>query len=238
MERRLQPETVHFAQLDWQDEGVPVSRQFGDTYFSSAGGLAETRHVFLAGNGLPERFRPGFRIAELGFGTGLNLLAAWSDWLASGQTGQLSYVGFEAFPVPSSAMERVFAQWPELSELSRQLIDCWSDGWTRLKTASLDAEIIIGDARETVEAWDGDADAWFLDGFSPSRNPELWEAGLLRSVAVRTVPNGTFATFTAAGHVRRLLGASGFSVFRAPGFGRKRHMTHGWKAGPGIVTEG
>lgn len=238
MERRLQPEKDRFAQLDWQGQGVPVSRQFGDTYFSSAGGLAETRHVFLAGNRLPERFRPGFRIAELGFGTGLNLLAAWSDWLTSGQTGKLSYVGFEAFPVSSSAMERVFAQWPELSALSRQLIDCWSDGQTRLKTASLEAEIIIGDARETVEAWEGAADAWFLDGFSPSCNPELWEAGLLRSVAVRTVPNGTFATYTSAGHVRRRLGASGFSVCRAPGFGRKRHMTHGWKAGPGFAAQG
>ncbi len=229
MVRRLQPETDDFAQLDWQGDGVPVSRQFGDTYFSSAGGLAEARHVFLAGNRLPERFRPGFRIAELGFGTGLNLLAAWCDWLTSGQTGHLSYVGFEAFPVSSSAMERVFAQWPELSELSRQLIDCWSDGRTRLKTASLNAEIIIGDARKTVEAWEGAADAWFLDGFSPSCNPELWEAGLLRSVAVRTVPNGTFATYSSAGHVRRRLGASGFSVCRTPGFGSKRHMTQGWK---------
>ncbi len=236
MGRWLQSETGQFAQLDWRGNSLPVSKQFGDTYFSSSGGLAEAHHVFLRGNRLPERFRPGFRIAELGFGTGLNLLAAWNEWLTSGQSGRLSYIGFEAFPVSPSAMERVFAQWPELSELSRQMIDCWAAGRTRLETDSLDAEIVIGDARETVENWDDAADAWFLDGFSPSCNPELWEASLLRSVAVRTHPTGTFATYTSAGHVRRELAASGFTVRRAPGFGRKRHMTHGWKGGLGAET--
>ena len=229
-DRCLQSPTGQSVQIDWRDGNVPVSRHFGDSYFSAVDGLAETEHVFLRGNRLPERFRSGFRIAELGFGSGLNLLAAWNAWLTSGQSGQLSYVGFEAFPMSPSAMERVHGQWPELASLSRQLMGFWSAGQTRFKTPTLDAEIIIGDARNTVAAWTNTADAWFLDGFSPACNPELWEAELLRSVARRTAPNGTFATYTAAGHVRRNLAEAGFTVCRIPGFGRKRHMTHGRKA--------
>lgn len=87
--------------------------------------------------------------------------------------------------------------------------------------------MIIGDARHTLPAWDGVADAWFLDGFAPARNPELWEAPLLAQVAAHTAPGGTFATYTAAGAVRRALDAAGFDVARVPGYGRKRHMSRG-----------
>lgn len=217
-----------FAKLSWIGGNVPVSRTYSESYYSIGGGLGETRHVFLAGNRLPERFRSGFHIAEIGFGTGLNLLAAWKAWVDSGQTGALLYTGFEAFPVEPDDMKRAHAAWPELAEYAEQLIRASQAGQSRILTDSLKARILPGDARQTVQNWTGAADAWFLDGFSPARNPELWEPRLLQAVAARTRPGGTFATYSAAGRVRRSLKAAGFSVIRLPGYGRKRHMIRGW----------
>jgi len=210
--------------LDWRDGSIPVSRRFDDPYFSLDGGLAETRHVFLAGNRLPERFGDGFQIAELGFGTGLNLVATL---LAHRGAGHLHYTGFEAFPLPAAAMARALAAFPEAAEVTRSLVSQWAGGATTLRFRNLTATVIQGDARLTLPAWQGRADAWFLDGFAPAKNPELWTPDLLREVARHTAPGGSFATYTAAGHVRRSLAAAGFTVTRLPGFGRKRHMTGG-----------
>jgi tRNA U34 5-methylaminomethyl-2-thiouridine-forming methyltransferase MnmC len=212
------------AGLDWRDGAIPVSRRFDDPYFSLAGGLEETRHVFLAGNGLPERFRDGFRIAELGFGTGLNLMAVL---LAHRGVGQLHYTSFEAFPLPGEAIARALAAFPEVEPFARPFLDQWETGARTLHFPNLTAEIVTGDARQTLPAWAGEADAWFLDGFSPAKNPELWAPDLMAEVARHTAPGGTFATYTAAGHVRRALEAAGFTVTRQPGYGRKRHMTVG-----------
>ncbi len=211
-------------QLDWRDGGVPVSRRFDDPYFSLAGGLDETRHVFLAGNHLPERFRDGFRIAELGFGTGLNLMAVL---LAHRGAGHLHYTSFEAFPLPAAAIARALAAFPEVAPFAPLFLHQWETGARTLHFPNLTAEIIAGDARQTLPAWEGEADAWFLDGFSPAKNPELWAPDLMAEVARHTAPGGTFATYTAAGHVRRSLEAAGFTVTRQPGYGRKRHMSVG-----------
>jgi tRNA U34 5-methylaminomethyl-2-thiouridine-forming methyltransferase MnmC len=211
-------------ELDWRDGVIPVATRFDDPYFSLAGGLAETRHVFLAGNGLPGRFRDGFRIAELGFGTGLNLLATV---LAHSGPGQLHYTSFEAFPLPAAAIERALQGFADLAPILPDFLRQWSDGATTLHFPNLTATLHLGDARHTLPAWTGQADAWFLDGFSPAKNPELWAPSLMTEVARHTVPGGTFATYTAAGHVRRALTEAGFAVTRKPGFGRKRHMTTG-----------
>ncbi|GGH33792.1 tRNA U34 5-methylaminomethyl-2-thiouridine-forming methyltransferase MnmC [Cribrihabitans marinus] len=215
--------TDQHAELIWTPEGVPVSRRFDDPYFSLANGLAETRHVFLDGNDLPARFGSGFHIAELGFGSGLNMLTAWQAWEEAGQTGPLHFTSFEAFPMEPAAMARAHAQFPEISDLSRQFLDRWQGGACDL--GSLRLQVIPGDARDTLPDWSGRADAWFLDGFAPARNPELWGDALMAQVAAHTRPGGTAATYTAAGFVRRGLAAAGFEVTRAPGFGRKRHMT-------------
>ncbi|MBK5934559.1 tRNA U34 5-methylaminomethyl-2-thiouridine-forming methyltransferase MnmC [Rhodovulum imhoffii] len=215
----------HQSPILWQDNGVPVSARFDDPYFSLTDGLAETRHVFLAGNGLPGRFRAGFHIAELGFGTGLNLLAALIAWRTAGAPGRLRFTSFEAYPMPPEDMARALAAFPEASAAAAPLLSAWRAGGRRVDTADLSAEIIIGDARKTLPHWQGRADAWFLDGFSPARNPELWEPGLMAEVARHTAPGGTAATYTAAGAVRRGLAGAGFEVTRLPGFGRKRHMT-------------
>ncbi|KAF0114579.1 MAG: hypothetical protein FD150_1465 [Rhodobacteraceae bacterium] len=218
-----QPPTLP-PDLDWRDEVIPVSRKFDDPYFSLAGGLDETRHVFLAGNRLPERFRDGFHIAELGFGTGLNLLATVQ---AHRGPGHLRFTSFEAYPMPAPDMRRALQAFPELAEIAGVLLDQWASGATVLHFPNLTAQVIIGDARQTLPAWGQKADAWFLDGFSPAKNPELWTPDLLHHVARHAAPGGTFATYTAAGHVRRALAEAGFSVTRVPGFGRKRHMTVG-----------
>jgi tRNA U34 5-methylaminomethyl-2-thiouridine-forming methyltransferase MnmC len=210
--------------LDWRDGQVPVARAFDDPYFSLAGGLEETRHVFLGGNGLPDRLDEGFRIAELGFGTGLNLLATA---LAHRGPGHVRYTSFEAFPLPAPDIARALAAFPELAPIAPLFLQQWAAGATTLHFPNLTAEVILGDARQTLPAWAGQADAWYLDGFSPAKNPELWSPALMAAVARHSAPGGTFATYTAAGHVRRSLAEAGFTVDRRPGFGRKRHMTVG-----------
>ena len=215
------------AKLTWTEDQIPVSDRFDDPYYSLQNGLEETRHVFLAGNDLPARFAPGFHIAELGFGTGLNLLTAWSEWEASGQQGPLRFTSFEAFPMAPEDMQRALGAFPELHPWISRFLAHWTGRTCMLD--SLRFEVVIGDARKTLPNWDGMADAWFLDGFSPAKNPELWCADLMQDVASHTATGGTAATYTAAGFVRRGLESAGFNVTRAPGFGRKRHMTRAHK---------
>ncbi len=215
------------ATLTWREDFIPVSTRFDDPYFSLGGGLAETQHVFLGGNDLPARFQPGFHVAELGFGTGLNLLATLIAWRAAKVPGVLRYTSFEAFPMTADDMARALGAFPEALAVAGPMLDQWAAGQTDITLPDLEAEIIIGDAGETLDAWRGFADAWYLDGFSPAKNPELWTEALMRAVANHTKADGTFATYTAAGHVRRSLSDAGFAVERRAGFGRKRHMSVG-----------
>lgn len=213
--------------LDWRDGVIPVSRRFDDPYFSLNDGLAETRHVFLAGNDLPARLRPGFHVAELGFGTGLNLLA-----LHIANPGlPIRFTSFEAFPLQADEIARALDHFPQARAVAGSFLNAWGQGKTSFEIGSITAEIIIGDARQTLPGWQGFADAWFLDGFSPAKNPELWAPELMAEIAQHTAPGGSFATYSAAGHVRRSLGEAGFQVERRAGHGRKRHMTVGLLGG-------
>jgi tRNA U34 5-methylaminomethyl-2-thiouridine-forming methyltransferase MnmC len=214
-------------EIEWDATGTPVSPVYGDTYYMPGHGLGESRHVFLAGNGLPGRFRPGFHIAELGTGSGLNLIAAWAAWQDAGISGDLRYTGFEAHPLAAADIARALSAFPELAPLARPFAAAWAQDPGRIALPGLDARILPGDARDSLPPWQGRADAWFLDGFAPARNPAMWEPALLAAVARHTAPGGTCASFTAAGHVRRALAAAGFAVERRPGYGRKRHMTAG-----------
>lgn len=208
--------------LDWRETehgAVPVSLRFEDPFYSLQGGLAETRHVFLAGNGLPARFCDGFHVAELGFGTGLNFLTTLQAFRDAGLAGRLRFTSFEAYPLAPAALTRALA--PFAASLPVGLLTRVAD----LTGPDFDLRVIPGDAGDTLPTWDGMADAWFLDGFSPARNPALWTPQIMASVGAHTVPGGTAATYSAAGHVRASLTAAGFTVARVPGFGRKRHMT-------------
>lgn len=207
-------------QLEWRDGGIPVSTRFDDPYFSLSGGLAETRHVFLAGNDLPARLRPGFHVAELGFGTGLNCLA-----LAQIAQMPVTMTSFEAFPMSRGQLEQAHAAFPELAALAAQLRTGW--GQDVIQVGQVRLHLRIGDVADTLPAWPGRADAWFLDGFSPAKNPGMWRDEIMAEVGRHSAPGGTFATYTAAGQVRRALDAAGFEVQRRKGFGRKRHMSVG-----------
>ncbi|MDN5786618.1 tRNA (5-methylaminomethyl-2-thiouridine)(34)-methyltransferase MnmD [Pseudorhodobacter sp.] len=210
------------AAIDWRDGVLPVSTRFDDPYFSLANGLEETRHVFLAGNDLPARFRSGFHIAELGFGTGLNLLATLLV-----ADAPIRFTSFEAYPMMASDIARALCTFPEARAVADPFLDQWARGARTFQLGPVAVEVVIGDARETLPRWTGAADAWFLDGFSPAKNPELWNEAMMAQVGRHTAPGGTFATYTAAGYVRRGLQAAGFSVERSKGHGHKRHMTTG-----------
>jgi tRNA U34 5-methylaminomethyl-2-thiouridine-forming methyltransferase MnmC len=213
------------AQIAWRDGDLPVSTRFDDPYFSLQGGLAETAHVFLAGNDLPARFRDGLHIAELGFGTGLNLLASLQMWRRTGQQGQLHFTTFEAYPMTAPEMRRAQSAFAELHDIAEELAPFWENSPDGFTLPDLRFTMIRGDARITLPHWQGQADAWFLDGFSPAKNPEMWGEDLLAEVGRHTAPMGTAATYTAAGFVRRGLQSAGFDVSRQQGYGSKRHMT-------------
>ncbi len=232
-------------ELEWLQDGVPRAAAFGDTYFSRAGGLAETRHVFLAGNGLPERWadRESFTIAEFGFGTGLSFLTTLAALHQVAETDQgctvprLTFLSFELYPMTREQLARALAAFPELEQTAAQLLEKWAPGpgWNELEIGGHQLILGIGDAREMILDLERSVqevqpvDAWFLDGFSPSKNPELWQPELLASAFAITASGGTLATYTAAGWVRRNLQAAGFTIEKRKGFAGKREMVVGWK---------
>jgi tRNA 5-methylaminomethyl-2-thiouridine biosynthesis bifunctional protein len=216
--------------LDWTAEGLPRSRLYGDVYFSSEDGLAETRAVFLEGCGLPGAWagRRRFVVGELGFGTGLNVLALLELWRrARPADSQLHVYTIEAHPITADEAARALARWPELAELAGLLIARWpgrARGIHRVELPELDAtlDVAVMDVEAALAGWHGRADAWFLDGFAPALNPAMWRDEVLALVAARSAPGAKAATFTVAGQVRRGLAAAGFAVEKRPGFGRKR----------------
>ncbi len=228
---------VRVAALQWGEDGRPYSPEFQDSYFSHAGGLQETRHVFLAGNQLPARWRqrPLFTIAETGFGTGLNFLAAWDLWQQTAlPRARLHYLSLEKFPLSPGDQSRALSLWPELGSLAQQLLARvpWpTPGFHRihLEGGRVLLTLLFGDMREVLPQMDPSelVDAWFLDGFAPQKNPEMWGAPLYEQLRRLTREDGTVATYTAAGIVRRGLESAGFRVERVPGHGPKRDMLVG-----------
>jgi tRNA 5-methylaminomethyl-2-thiouridine biosynthesis bifunctional protein len=209
---------------------MPQSALYGDVYFSSADGLAETRAVFLTGCGLPDawRGRDHFVVGELGFGTGLNIAALLDLWRREKAPGQRLHIfSIEAHPITRDEAARALAVWPELGEAAQVLLDHWpgrARGFHRVDLPGFDAtfDLAVMEVEDALAAWDGAADAWFLDGFSPALNPAMWREEILAAVAARSAPGARAATFTVAGAVRRGLAAAGFQVDKRPGFGRKK----------------
>lgn len=206
-----------------------MSRQFDDPYFSIENGLAETRHVFLDGNNLHTRLCDGFHIGELGFGTGLNFLTTLDLWQRKKVSGRFYFTSFEAFPLNAHDMFKAFSAFTEIAHLAQPLLEQWQTGQKVIHLEHATLNVIVGDAQEHLPNWDQKADAWFLDGFSPAKNPELWSEPLLREVFHHSHAQATFATYSAAGYVRRSLEKAGFHVKRCKGFGKKRHMSIGHK---------
>ena len=231
--RQLQ--TIETAELEWRD-GAPVACRYGDIYFSAADGLAETQSVFIKGNDLELRWqqRPErFLIAETGFGSGLNFLVACDIWLQQSHPGQcLQYTAVEKYPLSKSDLRQAISLFPGMVELLESFLSLYPPsvhGFHRLNLFNNRVQLTL--AYMDVEEWLASiclqADAWFLDGFAPSTNPEMWAADNLQLIANNTAPGGSFATFTAAGSVRRGLEKAGFRVEKIAGFGQKRERLQG-----------
>ena len=216
-----------YPNLVWRNDRIPIAQKFDDPYYSLDNGFGEVRHVFLDSNKLSQRFKNGFKIAELGFGTGLNFLSTLWQWRPKKQKGKLSYTSFEAFPMKPEDMVKAQSEFAELSSIRHEFSSLWSELLEKGELIGSDykLELILGDARRTIMNIDIKADCWFLDGFSPAKNPELWEKGLLNDIFRCTANKGTLSTYSASGVVRRNLSSAGFEVKRISGFGRKRHMT-------------
>ncbi|HEY0102666.1 MAG TPA: tRNA (5-methylaminomethyl-2-thiouridine)(34)-methyltransferase MnmD [Brevundimonas sp.] len=222
-------------QLVWTDDGAPRSGRFDDVYFSREDGLAESRAVFLTGCGLPEAWkgRSRFTVAELGFGTGLNIAALLALWRAERPAGgRLHVFSVEGFPLRREEAARALAAWPELAGSASALLAAWPEptpGFHRLDLPGFDAvvDVAVGNVESALARWSGHADAWFLDGFAPSTNPEMWSEAVLDAIVARSAPGARLATFTVAGSVRRGLAARGFTIQKRPGHGRKRERLEG-----------
>ncbi|MBC8996201.1 bifunctional tRNA (5-methylaminomethyl-2-thiouridine)(34)-methyltransferase MnmD/FAD-dependent 5-carboxymethylaminomethyl-2-thiouridine(34) oxidoreductase MnmC [Pseudomonas sp. N40(2020)] len=233
----MKPVMPH-AQLDWDDQGRPRSRVFDDVYFSDKSGLDETRYVFLEQNRLAERFAAlpengRLVIGETGFGTGLNFLCAWQLFEQHAVAGsRLHFVSVEKYPLSPADLQRALALWPELKPLADQLLKHYvaiHQGFQRITLADgrVTLTLLIGDALEQLPQLDAQIDAWFLDGFAPAKNPDMWTAELFVELARLAASGSTISTFTSTGWVRRLLNAAGFKMKRTPGIGHKWEILRG-----------
>ena len=235
------PRLLTPPEIDWREDGTPVARAHDDVYFTAGDGLAESRAVFLAGCGLPDAWqgRDVFTVAETGFGTGLNFLALWQMWETHrpSPTARLHFVSFEAFPLLPQDAVRALDSWPELEELAALMIARWpgpAKGVRRMVWPDSGVSLTLhhGDIRETLPAARFRADAWFLDGFSPAKNEEMWGDWIYPQLSAHSAPGSRLGTFTVAGAVRRGLAEAGFDVSRQPGHGRKRERLEATLATP------
>ncbi len=220
-------------ELTWLPHRQPYSDRFKDVYRSREGALAEARHVFLDGCGLPQAWRESrqFVIAETGFGTGLNFLTALDAWQRAPHfNARLHYIAVEGYPLSHGQMRECAERWPELRHAVQELLRVYlhpQPGFQRLVLdgGNVILTLLFGDVHEMLGALEAQVDAWFLDGFAPDRNPEMWTPEVFAQVARLSKPGARLATYTASGDVRRGLAAVGFDVTKAPGFGAKNDMT-------------
>lgn len=216
------------ARFEWRD-ATPYSVEFGDVYHSAAGGLAQARHVFLAGNALPQRWRgrERFVILETGFGFGLNFLATWQAWKEDpARPRRLHYVAVEKHPFSFEDLRALHARYPELGDEARELHAQWPplvSGAHRLELGNVVLTLFFADiavARDLRLA----ADAIYLDGFAPAKNPQMWTHQVMRSISRLSAAGATLATWSVASSLREALEATGFAIEKRPGFGGKKEM--------------
>ena len=238
--------TIQHAKIHFNQENTPVSDKFDDVYFSNQDGLAETHYVFLEGNQLWERWvnyqEAYFVIAETGFGTGLNFFAVTSLFREFRQKypdsplKHLYFISFEKYPLLLDALQQAHLAYPQFSHLAQHLQQHWLNpiqGCYRFHFDETTLDLWFGDIAENLpqlgDYMNGKIDAWFLDGFAPSKNPDMWNEQLYQQMFRFTKLQGTFATFTAASAVRKGLENAGFNIKKRKGFGKKRECLSGQK---------
>lgn len=234
--RRLPPR----PQLQWQEDGVPRDQINDDVYFSVSNGLEETREVFFQGCGLPERWQcvDRFTIAELGFGTGLNIVALLQLWKNNQphENAKLNIVSFEGRLMDMADARSALSAWPELEEEAAALLDNWPIRARGVQAIDLGLGVTLtlhqDDILPALRGAKFVADAWFLDGFSPAKNPDMWSAEVMQQVGAHSAHGALIGTYTVAGHVRRSLIGAGFEVSKRPGFGKKRERLEAIYGGP------
>ena len=218
--------------LGFDTEGVACSVLYGDRYHPRHGALAQASHVFLGGNGLPDRWqgRERFVVLETGFGLGNNFLATWHAWRDDPQRcARLHFVSIEKHPLTAADLRRAHAASP-LIELAADLIRAWPPLTPNLHRLAFDGGrvellLALGDVADWLPEIVAPVDAFFLDGFAPDRNPAMWEPRVFKALARLAAPGATAATWSVAGAVRAGLAAAGFEVRTAPGSGGKREIT-------------
>ena len=223
------------ARLAFTADGTPFSAEYGDVYHSAEGGIAQARHVFLRGNGLPGRWRgrEAFTILETGFGFGLNFLCAWRAWREDPERcARLHFVSIEKHPFELSDLKALWNKTPEIEKQTSALAVQWPmlvPGMHRLELddGNVVLTLLFGDVADGLPQLSLAADAVFLDGFAPSRNPQMWEPRLLRHLGRLAAPGCTLATWSVAAPVRAALMGAGFAVEKDAGFGSKREMLIG-----------
>jgi tRNA 5-methylaminomethyl-2-thiouridine biosynthesis bifunctional protein len=227
--------TVPTAVLERNAGGVPFSSEFADIYHPAEGGLAQARYVFLEGNEVAMRWggRDRFVILETGFGLGLNFLAAWHAWRAgASRPRRLHFVSVEHRPLTREDLAAALAPFDELQSLARALLEAWPPPFAGFHRLHFDGgnvvlTLLLGDASDMLPRLTAAADALFLDGFAPARNPAIWSPEVVRELRRLAAPGATLATWTVAGGVRSALAGAGFTVDKRPGFGGKREMLVG-----------
>jgi tRNA 5-methylaminomethyl-2-thiouridine biosynthesis bifunctional protein len=226
--------TMNPVELSW-DKDTPLSKQHQDFYFSLKNGLDESNYVFVNANNLCRRFTVGdlskpFVIVETGFGTGLNFLATWEAWNSvSGHKRPLHFISVEKYPLSKTDLKTCLDCWPQLANLSDRLHSQYPDlvsGMHRIafEGTQVTLSLIFGDVNRDLDEHDFVADCWFLDGFSPRKNPSMWTDQLFEIMAKHSNAGTSLSTFTAASVVRKGLECAGFRVSKWPGFGAKREM--------------
>jgi len=235
-------QAIEPAFLEWKNQ-TPFSKKFDDVYFSLSGGMKESQYVFLEKNNLPERWKKhssinnnkSFTIIETGFGTGLNFLctaALWKKTRATDCTQWLEYISFEKHPLQLADLEKCLHFFPSLKKLSELLIKHYpplTPGFHLITFPEMKIKLLLlfGDINNTLPQLESQADAWFLDGFSPAKNPDMWSDFIFHEIDRLSGIKCTFSTFTSAGMVKRGLQSVGFEVFKTNGFGPKRDMLYG-----------
>lgn len=231
--------SIQSAQWEWDQEGlIPRSTIYDDVYHSRSGGVAQAREVFVKGSGFPERWQDGqaCTILETGFGLGLNFLTTWNAWRQSGSRGKLHYLAVECYPWQAEDLAKVWSSYAGVQAEAQILLAQWMlpvSGFHRLvfDHGSVVLTLALGDVRTVMREWLARVDAFYLDGFSPDKNPEMWDVYLFKQCARLACPGATITTYTVAGAVRRALTEAGFVVEKVEGFGGKRHRLAGYYRG-------